>query len=247
MYGIFYHWKSFDDRGNAKADVTVVRDDFTANPFETEPGVSIAQDVPLLFVGGQGVMGQERVGGDLAIAVDPRNSKTVFVAFSDFDAARRITRLHLRRSDNGKDFATDLEVINGAKNPALAVNADGMVAFLYQGVAGSGSNQQWRTVLETSTDGAHFTRQVLATAPSSEPRRAGLPYLGDYLHLVSVGRDFYGIFSFSNAPDDSHFPAVKPTYAHKIDKNTKRLVAPDGTTVATSIDPFFLHVTPVTP
>jgi len=33
-----------------------------------------------------------------------------------------------------------------------------------------------------------------------------LPYLGDYLHLMAIGNDFYGVFSANNTPDPANFP-----------------------------------------
>ena len=30
-----------------------------------------------------------------------------------------------------------------------------------------------------------------------------IPYIGDYLHLLSLGKDFYGIFSANNTPDNT--------------------------------------------
>jgi hypothetical protein len=68
------------------------------------------------------------------------------------------------------------------------------------------------------------------------------PYLGDYAHVASVGRDFHGIFSADNSPNMANFPnGVK--YARNADFNTHTLLALDGVTrVATSIDPFYFKV-----
>ena len=43
----------------------------------------------------------------------------------------------------------------------------------------------------------------------------GQPRLGDYLHLLAMGKDFYGIFSASNVPDQSRFPYGVTFQRHK--------------------------------
>lgn len=248
VYGIFYRWKSFTDDGMVSADVTLVKDDFSGSPFsllrakDSINGVFVSQDVTLRFVAAEPVMGQERVGGDLAIIVDPRQRNTIYLAFSDFDTATQRTVLHLRRSaDGGVSFTPDLATLNGAKNPALAITSNGVIGFLYQQLIGSGTKEKWTTVFETSTNGDSFTKAVLAIAPSSIPSVRTLPYLGDYLHLVAVGSDFFGVFSFANTPDSTHFP-FGVTYARKADFATKTLHGLSGGTVRASIDPFFFHV-----
>ena len=78
------------------------------------------------------------------------------------------------------------------------------------------------------------------------------PYLGDYVRLLSVGRDFYGIFSGSNVPDLAHFPSGV-SYQRNADWPTQRLIGLDGvSTVSASIDPFFFKwaaswATPIIP
>ena len=52
------------------------------------------------------------------------------------------------RTTNGATWTGDLHTIANAKNPALAINDAGKVAFLYQRLDGTGAGQQWVTVLE---------------------------------------------------------------------------------------------------
>jgi hypothetical protein len=85
---------------------------------------------------------------------------------------------------------------------------------------------------------------VLHTAPAGTPTRRFFPYLGDYIRLLSVGPDLYGVFSGNNTPDTANFPSGV-TYQRGADWGTRTLLATDGVTpVATSIDPFFFHWAP---
>ena len=80
---------------------------------------------------------------------------------------------------------------------------------------------------------------MLATVPASTPAPTFLPYIGDYMHMMAVGNNFYGVFSANNMPDPANFPQGV-TYHRNHDFATKKLFAVNGTTeVAPSIDPFF--------
>ena len=82
---------------------------------------------------------------------------------------------------------------------------------------------------------------MLSSAPANDPPKKFDPYLGDYAHLMAVGRRFYGVFSASNAPDMANFPqGVR--YQRLVDFSTHRLLREDGGAVRTSIDPFFFRV-----
>jgi hypothetical protein len=263
VYAAFYGWRVTNNlsqtRTIATADVVVVRDDnagLGSSPFSalTDPsdgraGRLVAQGVTVPFINeNQPNFGQERVGGDLSIVTDPRTggSTTIYLAFADQPASGAYT-LHLRRSDDsGANWTNDLRTIANAKNPALAVNTAGKVAFLYQRLDGAGTSQTWVTVLERSTDAfANHQDLTLATVPAlTPPSNGNLPYNGDYLHMMAVGNDFYGVFPANNTPDPLNFPTVFPEYQRNIDKNAKTLLGSDGTTaVDASIDPFFFKVT----
>jgi hypothetical protein len=151
VYAIFYGWRSFVT-SLVTADVTVVRDDnwgSGASPFAalTDPsdglaGRKVATGVKFTW---NGTLAQERLGGDLSIAVDPNNSSTVYIAFCDVVSGNYT--LHVRRSiDKGATWSADLKTISRAKNPALAINNAGTVGLAYQGVTGSGSSQVWETI-----------------------------------------------------------------------------------------------------
>jgi hypothetical protein len=251
VYAVFYGWRSFSSSNLVTADVTVVRDDNWASgttPFAAlkDPGDNLAGR--LVVKGVQftwnAIMGQERLGGDLSIAVDPSNSSTVYIAYCDVQSGSYT--IHIRRStDRGATWSPDLKTISSAKNPALAITSAGTVGLAYQRLTGSGSSQRWETHLEL-TSNAFSTSQdlVLATVPANTPTRTFLPYIGDYMHMVAVGNSLYGVFSTNNTPDPANFPQGV-TYLRNHNFATKKLFAVNGTTeVAPSIDPFFFKYTP---
>jgi hypothetical protein len=187
--------------------------------------------------------GQERWGGDLAIAVDPNNSATVYLAYTTRDAGTYT--LHVRRSTNrGVDWSPDLKTVATAKNPALAINSQGKVGLAYQRLTGTGATQRWETHFEVTVNAfATSSDSVLATVPAGAPANVFSPYLGDYIGMMAVGKDFYGTFCANNTPDMANFPSGV-TFLRNHDFGTHQLFANDGTTVVPiSIDPFFFRVT----
>jgi len=194
--------------------------------------------------------GQERlVASNLSIAVDPTNSSRVYIAWADFPGGVTPYTLHVRRSDNrGVTWsASDLLTISNATNPALAVNSVGKVAFLYQlntPIGAPLANQRWEThVRRSTTQGASWDDLVLANTPANAPAPTFIPYLGDYVHIQAIGKNFYGIFSANNTPDFANFPQGV-TYQRNANFSTHQLFRTDGTTaVAASIDPFFFKIT----
>jgi hypothetical protein len=264
VYAAFQRWqkvvantKTFTD---ALVDIVVVRDDNWAqaapgfsdltDPADGTVGARVATDRFVHFTASIGPLGQERIGADLAIAVDPADSAKVWVAWCDRVGGQAGTdwTLHVRRStDRGRTWsADDLHTIANAKNPALAVDSGGTVGLLCQQLAGAGGAARWVTRLELTGDAWKTapTPMVLHTALASDPPRTGLPYLGDYLRLLAVGRDFYGVFSGSNLPDPANFP-LGVTYQRNANWTSRTLLNADNASpVRTSIDPFFLHYTP---
>ena len=133
--------------------------------------------------------------------------------------------------------------MTNAKNPGLAVNNRGEVGFAYQQLTGTPvANQRWQTHVQVrGGDFALIKDMVLADTPAQTPARDGLPYLGDYLHVLAVGADFYGVFPASNTPDRANFPSGV-VYQRLANFDTKKLLDTDGSEVAPSIDPFFFKV-----
>jgi hypothetical protein len=262
VYALVYRWTNTATTTgggfNVTADVVIVRDDnggAGANPFralidsgDNTMGVRIVTGRTVPFNGNsQATFGQERlVASNLSIAVDPRNSGTVYVAWADRVSTSDYT-LHVRRStDRGATWSEDIRTITNATNPALAINSTGKLAFVYQALTGTGAGQRWDTHVELTTDDWRSppTDVFLATVPSATPAFVFMPYLGDYLHVLAVGRNFYGIFSANNTPDAANFPSGV-TYQRNANFATKTLLNTDNITpVAVSIDPFFFSIAP---
>ena len=261
VYAVYYGWRAQSGSfpGNTlivTTDVVVVRDDaggVGANPFRSlvEPGDGlagrlVARNVRIPFNrNGSLATGQQRLGGTLSLAVDRRagRSGTVYLAWAD-QAPGSILTIHVRRStDRGVTWSpADLLTVLNATNAALAINSAGAIGLLYQQLTGTGAAGRWVTHFRQSADGANWADLVLCTAPASTPAKTFDPYLGDYDHLVAVRRDFYGIFSANNTPDQANFPNGV-VYQRNADFVGHRLLALDGTTaVAASIDPFFFRV-----
>jgi hypothetical protein len=271
VYGAFLHQisRTADAFRFAIYNVVVVRDDQFAQtnpPFAALQGpggvagqfVATNRVIPFLPArpGQPGPLGQERIGSHLAICVDRRDgqSGTVYIAWADLVSgpapARPAYTIHLRRStDRGQTWSNDLLTIPNAINPALAINSDGKVGFLYQQLSGIvtlgvvSSTNRWQTHFRRSVDGVQWDDTLLATVAADTPTARGLPYLGDYIRLLAVERDFYGVFCAANRPDRNNFPqGVR--YQRNANFNSRRLLALDNATrVPISIDPFFFKAT----
>ena len=236
-------------------NVVVVRDNNWGNsattysaltdPSDTVAGRFVVTGVSWVWNTGS-AFGQERLGDRGAIAVDPTDSQTVYVSWADRPAGvtGNTSTIHVRRStDGGQTWSADIRTIAGALNPNLAVNIRGDVGFLYQQLVGAGATQTWQTHYQQSTDGGvTWTDYILSNTPSNTPVRAFGPYLGDYTGLTAVGKDFFGVFSANNTPNNANFPQGV-TYQRNANFTTNTLLNSAGTSsVAVSIDPFFFRV-----
>jgi hypothetical protein len=260
VYAAFQRWVNVLQATPALSDVNVnivvVRDDAWASgakpffalldPADATPGISVAANRFVRFTTSTGPLGQERIGADLALAVDPTNSSTVWIAWCDRvgGAAGTDWTMHIRRStDRGQTWSgNDLRTATNTKNPALAVNSSGTLGVLFQQLTGSGNAARWVTQLELTNDAwaTPAANMVLHTALATDPPRRGLPYLGDYIRLLAVSDDFYGVFSASNLPDPANFP-FGVTYQRNANWTSHTLLGIDNAPVPVSIDPFFVH------
>jgi hypothetical protein len=236
------------------ADIVVARDDDWASgatPYTaiTDPGDALAG---VRVVTGVSVpwanLGTQRIGSQLAIAVDPRDHRTVYIAWADGASAATYT-IHVRRStDGGATWSADLRTASPATNPGLAINVHGAVGFLYQRLTGVAPNQRWETHFEYTTNGFATapTDYTLANVPDQNGAYAGSNPIGDYANVVAVGKSFYGAFSANNTPIAANFPNGV-TYLRNADWGTQQLRNVANTAnVNVSIDPFFFRVDPVT-
>ncbi len=239
--------------GSNTVDVVVARDDnwggggfnSLVDTGDGLPGVRVVTGVSVVWAG---AMGHERLqGSQVSIAVDPSDSNKVYVAWADGTSAAYT--LHVRRSTNGGvTWDPEIKTVTLADNPALAVNKLGIVGFLYQKFVNPGTCQAvtaggacWETHFETF-DGTTWTDlpHPLANVPDDVTGFV----LGDYVHVLAIGEDFYGAFSANNYPDTSNFyPGVQ--YQRYANFTTHALFADAAQTipVARSFDPFFFHIT----
>jgi hypothetical protein len=266
LYAIYYSPRGQD---GSQLDVVVARDDSAGRSAEVlgalrdltrdgrpspgsrcterdgRVGFRIARCRAVPFeVNHDSLFGQERrVAANLSIAVDPRNSRTVYVAWADSTDSSHYT-LHVRQSrDGGQRWSDELMVVHDATNPALAVDVTGTVGFGYQQLQGSGDSTRWVTRLVLTDDAFATTRGfTLANVPARSPLAFMFPYIGDYMQLVAVGTTFYGTFSAANRPDKRDFPNGV-VYQRRADFTKHVLLGLNGEPLrGVTIDPFFYRV-----
>ena len=250
VYAVHQRWTGGTEN-TISMDVVVTRDDdwgTAADPFSAltdagdgSVGQRVVTDRTIVW---DATMGQERLGADSAIAVDPTDSDVVWVAWGEGADGSNPWTIRVRRStDRGRSWSDDLRTVRRGKNPCLAVNADGRLGFCCQRLTGTGAFQRWTTSFEVTDDGwaTPVTPTVLHRALAAQPVPTFHPFLGDYARVVAVGSDFYGVFSGSNYPRQANFPSGV-TYQRNVDWDAHTLLDLDGTTpVPESIDPFFFH------
>jgi hypothetical protein len=194
--------------------------------------------------------GQERrVGSQLSIAVDPTDSRKVFVAWADSveGSASHLTT-HLAVSvDAGVTWNFSASFDN-ATNPALAVANDGAIGFLLQQLVTNSTGQRWLTYfrlyptiesLLLGGSGLAVTTK-LADVPASPPCPDGMPFLGDYIHLESRANSFFGIFSTSNDRVNGKFHS-SASFQRSYNAFGE-LTDAMGNQIKNSIDPYFVRV-----
>ena len=249
VYGAFFGWRA-SAATTITSDVVVVRDGnwgSGANPFQAltdpvdlKPGLRMRTGVSIPAL--STLLGTQRIGSQIAIAVDPRQSSVVYLAWADGTSAADYT-IHLSRStDSGAHWSPDLRAVVQGTNPALAVNSRGTVGFLYQKLVSTATGNRWETHLEVSGDGLFNSPSdvLLANVPDANGSYTGPNPIGDYASLLAVGSAFYGAFSANNTPDLANFPNGV-VYQRNADFTTHQLTDLAHNPVAVSIDPFFLR------
>jgi hypothetical protein len=234
------------------SDVVVVRDDnwgsggwaALTDPGDGLAGRRVVTGVTVPPVGT--LLGSVRVSSRIAIAVDPRNRRRVYLAWCDGTPPN--FRLHLRRSDDGgTTWTADLRSINSVTNPGVAVSIRGTVGLLYQRLTTPAGGNRWETHLEISDDRFATVRADLVLANLPDQGGTFQPTIGDYANLIAVGKDFHAAFCGFNQPTAGNFPNGV-SYLRNADFANQRLLGNDGVTVrAASIDPFYAFFSDVAP
>jgi len=239
-YAAFQRFNSMDFNGDVTGDIVVVRDDAGgADQFNdlgagagmfAATGELLPQGDP--DFGGVG-LGQERLGSDLSIAVDPNDPDRVAVAYAAIRSGQKVVVIDLSTNAGAMWNEIFSTTNSDCALPALAIADNGAIGLLY--TLYDGTNLE--THLVQSPD--EFTSQTDLTLSVFEDQSLVpdfSPFIGDYEDLAAVGNFFYGAFSASN--DVSQFPQ-KPVFLR------------DETLLGTakvpfSIDPFFFK-TPALP
>ena len=256
FYGLFFNVRDATD----KSDLVLVRDRLANSPFSNPTFTAFTDDVLLdpsppsgSCAVPDGMMGQRlknctaeveddgpcyglgyqvRNPNQIALAIDPSDSRTVYYAYGDIPTGQPFT-LHLAKFSDatGTRQVTELLSIPDALNPSVVVTPSGRVAFAYQQHAGG----TWQTFLRTAQRDEWLwgTFALTEASPDTQPGIAcgsTSPYLGDYADMVAVGEDIYGTFSFDNNP------TYNPNAKYFRDKTLL------GGSVPYSVDPFYFHV-----
>jgi streptogramin lyase len=269
VYAVFTRWNTVvendSDGARLGSQVVIVRSDdggadgFTA--FGTGDGVQVATttcafppdtsspttpQTPL-------TLGQERIGGDAAIAVDPHNAMHVVVAYGNAPGADHSGELQLvvtESTDGGMNWTQKFStpaIAGGIKSalPALSILQNGTIGLLYASYDPA-SDKFSQHLLTTTNDFATTIDTTLATESNVTPVSQFDPYLGDFYDMTSVGDTFYGIFSASNADNgtDALFSTIsfQRNFTGTPGTASFHLTDANGSTVPFSIDPFLLSL-----
>jgi hypothetical protein len=250
VYVAFLRWSKLAG-SKITGEVVITRDDHaTTGPKPFSALIDAKDNLPGRFVEvdrtfllGQS-LGQQPIGADLALAVDPRQSDRVYLCWGDDDPVTKIHQLHLRVSfDRGQNWSNDLLMIPSAINPALAVSETGVVGFLYQQLTSDGA--VWETHFRQLQGSGERPPIVLSSFPTRiEPKKQGgkdEPYLGYRLNLISHAGSFYGTFSAPNNPESKYFPQG---VSFQREYGGGKLFSADGKEreISPSIDPYFFRI-----
>ena len=215
------------------------------DPSDGKLGVRVVRCVPLAWDPSLNKdFGFEVRRGSLAIAVDPTQPLTVYVAWADSAVAGLMQTVHVQKStDGGQNWSgTGLDIAN-ATNPSLAVNTNGTLGFLSQEYVSSTTDPRWHTRLRLLSTAGVIQDILLADTPAMKPSDYTTPYQGDYTDVVAVGVNFLGAFSARNDPDKVRFP-YGAKYNRYCSGGKLRRTASGGGVVKASVDPFFFSVGP---
>jgi autotransporter-associated beta strand protein len=227
VYGVFERFNDNSGQVDVSGDVVLTRDDNSGkNHFNDLPAVTIASNQ--IFP--QSDLGDERLGSDLSIAVDPNDAAHVYVAFATGSTPKVVV---YESKNSGTSWSLVYTAANNTGLPALAVTTNSVVGLLFTKYASG--NLETHLIRTNDDFSTAPTDTTLSRFTNGNPASQFDPYIGDYEDLAAVGTTFYGTFCASN--NTSKFP-TQPTFL----RNESLL----GGSVDYSIDPFFFTVTTVT-
>ncbi len=232
---VYGAWQRFNSEvgSDIAGDIIVVRDDTGgaggyANIGAFGVGVVVATGERLP----QGLLGQERLGSDLSIAVDPNDPDRVVVAYAAIRGGQTLVSVNLS-IDAGVTWNEIGTTPGDSALPAVAIAGNGVIGLLYTFY--DGTNLETHLV-QSADEFATETDLTLSKFADQSLSPDFDPYIGDYQDLVAVGDDFYGTFSASN--NTAAFPQTPIFLRDKTLLGTAK--------VPFSIDPFFFK-TPALP
>ena len=246
-------------RGTAQGQIVVVRDDDGGNGGfnalgangTTVANITYPFTVPPTGMGGQS-LGNERIGSDLSLAVDPRNADHVYIAYADNPSPGLIQVQVQESTDSGRTwaekFATRATPDFKSALPYLAVADNGAVGLLYTAQdLNNGVSFLETHFVQTGNDFKHSTDTLLSRFTDGNPPSTFDPYIGDYEGLKAVGDTFYGTFSASNQADGTHaiFPGgvvFQRDFTGTPGTSSFQLTDGSGNPVAASIDPYYFQI-----
>jgi hypothetical protein len=233
VYAAFQRYSQVDANEDETGDIIVVRDDAAGAHNFMDLGLSgVGKAVATGETLPQGSIGQERLGSDLSIAVDPNNPARVAVAYATIQSGDIVVVIHISTNSGAswnKIFTTPAD----SALPALAIAANGTIGLLYTSYDGT----KLETHLTQSSNNFTTNTDLLLSKFEDQSLVSDFdPYIGDYEDLVAVGNTFYGTFSASN--DTTDFPQQPVFLRDRTLLGTKK--------VPFSIDPFFFK-TPALP
>jgi hypothetical protein len=277
VYAAFVRWNSFVDSntdGNRfNSQLVVVRsdnggdDNFGAlgtggNGVQVATTIDANSNNQTQIQNSPLSLGQERVGSDVAIAVDPNNAKHVLVASTNAQGATRgqLQLVVSESTDGGETWLQKFVTSSATRSaqPALAILANGAMGLLYDNYAPGGPNPNANGTLSqhllTTTDDFATTNDVtLASESNNIPVSTQQAlYVGDFFDLTGIGNTFYGVFSASNADDGTNAVFNKNTTFTRNFTGTPgmsnfKLIDTSGNAVNPSIDPFFFSYSILNP
>src|SRR5262245_1884251 len=218
VYAAFLRWTSEVDRDDQgvrfNSQLVVVRsDDGGEDDFEAlgpgGNGVVVATPIDANSNNKDDIqnsplsLGQERVGSNVAIAVDPNNAEHVLVVYDNAPGATRgqLQLVVSESTDGGDTWSEKFSTSSTTRSaqPGVAILANGAIGLLYNNYDPA-TDKLSQHLLTTTDDFATTPRDItLATESNSIFDRIFSPYLGDFFDLTGIGNTFYGIFSASNA------------------------------------------------